>query len=278
MPLINEKTCFALALVWSLVHSPSLFASEDTSASIVKFQQTMAARGQATAQYKLGMFYETGTGVVQNLDTARIWYQQAASQSYTPAAHRLRYLDLRQGKLSADQAWLKQLHQDAQAGDGETMLLLGQMYAQGTGVTQELTLATRYLRRARAENIPGSDAELAQVEASINQKQAEAMAAEKRQAELTAQREQQKTDARRVKQQREQQILAQKKLADAQQLRQQQMHKKQSEVIQDNSPVPPHKAQTLANQKALPLVVPGVVTEIDMSPCSGRYRFASTCR
>lgn len=257
MPLINEKTCLALSLILSLVHTPSLFASADTSASIVKFQQTMAAKGHATAQYKLAMMYETGTGVEQNLTTARSWYQTAASQSYAPATHRLRYLDLAQNRAPADKDWLKTLHRDAKSGDGEAMLLLGQMYSHGTGVTQELNLASQYLRKARAENIPGSDAELSRVENTIKQ-QDELRAAEQRRTELASQRAQQK------------------KLAEAQKIRQQPAHEKQAESKQ---PKPAPVTQTLAERKtALPAPPPGAVTEMDMSPCSGRYRFVSTCR
>jgi TPR repeat protein len=271
MPLINEKTCLALSLILSLVHTPSLFASADTSASIVKFQQTMAAKGHATAQYKLAMMYETGTGVEQNLTTARSWYQTAASQSYAPATHRLRYLDLAQNRAPADKDWLKTLHRDAKSGDGEAMLLLGQMYSHGTGVTQELNLASQYLRKARAENIPGSDAELSRVENTIKQ-QDELRAAEKRRTELASQRAQQKAEAQLAQQQRAQQ----KKLAEAQKIRQQPAHEKQAESKQ---PKPAPVTQTLAERKtALPAPPPGAVTEMDMSPCSGRYRFVSTCR
>lgn len=278
MPLINEKNTLALCLILSLAHATSLQAAEDTSASIVKFQQTMATKGHATAQYKLAMLYETGDGVEQDLETARIWYGRAASQSYTPATHRMKYLDITQTGTSADKTWLKQLHRDAQAGDGEAMFLLGQMYARGTGITQELTLASRYLRKARAENIPGSEAELTQVDMAIKQRQAEALATEKRQAAVTARQTQQKADAKLAEQQRRQQILLQKKLADAQQFRQQQSLVKQPRLT-PAQPVTQPVTRELANREmTLPQTTASAVTEMDLSPCSGRNRFTSTCR
>lgn len=275
MPLINEKNSLALCLILSLVHAPSLQAAEDTSASIVKFQQTMATKGHATAQYKLAMLYETGDGVEQNLETARIWYGRAASQSYTPATHRMKYLDITQTGTSADKTWLKQLHRDAQAGDGEAMFLLGQMYARGTGITQELTLASRYLRQARAENIPGSEAELTQVDIAIEQRQAEALVTEKRQDAITAK---QKADARLAEQQRRQQILLQKKLADAQQFRQQQSMVKQPRLTPVQPVTQPVTRELVNREMTLPQTTASAVTEMDLSPCSGRNRFASTCR
>ena len=172
------------------------------------------------------------------------------------------------------------MHRDAQSGDGEAMLLLGQMYARGTGITQELTLASRYLRQARGENIPGSEAELAQIDRVIKQQQDEALATEKRQAAITAKRAQQKADARLAEQQRRQQILQQKKLADAQQARQQQATvNQQSRLAPARRPVTPPGARELVNrQVAMPPIPAGAVTEMDLSPCSGRNRFASTCR
>lgn len=275
MPHINEKTCLALSLIWSLVHTPSLFASENTAASIVKFQQTLAAKGHATAQYRLGMMYETGTGVVQDLATARTWYQQSAGQAFTPASHRLIYLDLVRHQARADQDWLKQLHRDADSGNGEAMLLLGQLYAQGTGVTADLTLAANYLRQARAQNIPGSDAELSRVDDTIKQQNADALAAEKRQAEQAARMAQQQADTRRAQQQRDQLVAQQKKKAELQQLHLQQTRLAQSAT----KPASLSGTQALADRKtALPTPPPGAVTEMDMSPCSGRNRFASTCR
>lgn len=278
MPHLNEKTCLALCLALSMVLISPLQAAEDTSASIFKFQQAMAQKGHASAQYKLAMMYETGDGAEQNLDTARTWYKQAANQAYKPASHRLTYLDVAQAHSAADRTWLIQLHKDAQSGDGEAMLLLGQMYATGTGITQELTLASRYLRKASADNIPGSEAELIKVEKAIEQKQAETLARENRQAEADKKLAQQKADAELAKQARINRILLQKQLTDAQSIRRQRPVIA-SQPVSQAKPVTHTKAPALAAVEVVTQTpAPVAVAEIDMSPCSGRNRFAATCR
>lgn len=274
MPCLNEKSRFTLLLVLSFACLPLLHA-ENTTSSVFKFQQTMAQKGLASAQYKLAMMYETGDGIPRDLSSARNWYQQAQGQSYKPASHRLKYLDIAQNHTPADRDWLKQLHQDAQAGDGEALFLLGQMYAAGTGVYQELHLAARYLRKASAENIPGSESELTQVEMAIAQKQQDDREKARLQADADKKLAQQKADA--VEQQRIQQILLLKQLADAKQLRQQQALAKQ-QATQARTQTPPKATALVSRQTVLPAVAPGSVIEVDLSPCSGRNRFASTCR
>jgi TPR repeat protein len=274
MPCLNDKRRFFLILVLSFACLPLLQAADNTTSSVFKFQQTMAQKGLASAQYKLAMMYETGDGIPQDLNSARNWYQQAQTQSYKPAGHRLKYLDIAQNHTPADRDWLKQLHQDAQAGNGEALFLLGQMYAAGTGVYQELHLAARYLRKASAENIPGSESELTQVEMAIAQKQQDDREKARLQADADKKLAQQKADA--VEQQRIQQILLLKQLADAKQLQQQAMAKQQRTKARTQTP--PKATALVSRQTVLPAVAPGSVIEVDLSPCSGRNRFASTCR
>ncbi|MDQ1362744.1 MAG: uncharacterized protein QG652_604 [Pseudomonadota bacterium] len=277
MPHLNEKTYLTLWLVLSLTLFSPVQAAEDTTTSIFRFQQTMAQKGHAPAQYNLAMMYETGNGIAQDPEAARTWYTQAANQSYKPASRRLTYLDIVGTRSKADRSWLMQVHKDAQSGDGEAMLLLGQMYATGSGVTQELNVASRYLRKAVADNIPGSENELAQVEKTIRQKQADELARKKQQAEADKKLAQQKADARTAEQARIKRILMQKQLADAKALQQQQALAAQQETAAEK-PVTSVITPALA---AVEVKTPPANTtdaEVDLSPCRGRNRFAATCR
>ncbi len=144
----------------------------DTSASVFRFQKTMAQRGNTESQFKLGLMYETGSGAKQNALTAQSWYKKAAKQNYKPAINRLTYLEIKKsGFKSNHQQWLKDLQKDARFNEGEALFLLGQMYSEGTGVHKSLTRALELLRNAAGGNIPGSEAEIVRVEQELAQLQ-----------------------------------------------------------------------------------------------------------
>ena len=73
----------------------------------------LAERGNAQAQFNLGMMYENGQGVRQDDAEAFKWYQQAAEQGYAPA-----------------------------------QVLLGAMYKNGQGVRQDDAEAVKWYRQA----------------------------------------------------------------------------------------------------------------------------------
>lgn len=63
-----------------------------------------ANNGDAISQYKLGRAYESGDGVVKNIETARIWYQKSASNGYRNAEVKLRLLPVQQETSAAGNA------------------------------------------------------------------------------------------------------------------------------------------------------------------------------
>jgi len=161
---------------WSLIFllsalSAHLKISADTydpSASVFLFQKQMAKRGNAESQYKLGLMYETGSGANNSIALATSWYKKAARQNYKPASNRLTYLEIKKnGFAGYHKEWLKKLKAEARFNDGEALFLLGQMYAEGTGVNKSLTRSLKYLHKAAGGNIPGSEAEINRVEAEL---------------------------------------------------------------------------------------------------------------
>ena len=279
MPHKNDKR-LALCLALNIICVPLLLhaATDEASVSIIKFQQTLAAKGQPAAQYKLAMIYETGDGVEPNITASRIWYSRAAEQSYKPAAHRLKYLDMLQNKNRADPHWLSQLQSDADQGDGEVRLLLGQMYANAAGLDTDLKLATHYLRLARAQNVPGADSDLAHVDARLRQ-QVEQQNQSAQRAAIAANQAKLKSDQAAAERQRIASIQQQKKQTQAQQLRQQRLLEQQQRLVTVTSSSP-SKPAALVDRKISNLPTPpgAALEDTAASPCDGRNRFAPTCR
>jgi len=140
----------------------------DPSASVFLFQKKMAKRGNAESQFKLGLMYETGSGVNNSQTLATSWYKKAARQNYKPASNRLTYLEIKKsGFKEQHKKWLKKLKDDAHFNEGEALFLLGQMYSEGTAVNKSLTRSLTYLRKAAGGNIPGSEAEIIRVEQEL---------------------------------------------------------------------------------------------------------------
>lgn len=283
MQFLNEKRLGALAVLLGLVLLPALsqaieYNSSASATSVLRFQKTMASKGHPQAQYKLAMMYETGSGAQKDLEAARHWYNKAAYQNFKPARNRLAYLDIQQtGFQAAHEFWLKDLQHDAKYGDGESLFLLGQMYAHGVGVEKNLKKSVLILRKAAASNIPGSEAELTLVEkeyASIKQKntieknkqQREQQAREAQLAKIEAEKQRQAKKARLEKQQ----ALRKQKAIAAQQ-------KALEKIYQKNNAQ--KSEQVTSSNTTKPKSEKEMVTEnIPVDVCAGRNRFSATCR
>jgi TPR repeat protein len=85
----------------------------------------LAERGDARAQYNLGLLYASGLGVTHDYQTALKWYRQAAQQGHAGA----------QGEL-------------------------GQMYAKGDGLPQDAVRAHMWYSVAAASMSSGSQKEM----------------------------------------------------------------------------------------------------------------------
>ncbi|MCW8936007.1 MAG: sel1 repeat family protein [Gammaproteobacteria bacterium] len=170
---MNIKILFAsIALLVLNINTSTSADTYDSSASVFLFQKQMAKRGNAESQFKLGLMYETGSGVSQSTVLATSWYKKAERQNYKPASNRLTYLEIKKtGFNDKHIKWLKDLKKDARFNEGEALFLLGQMYSEGTGVNKSLTRSLKLLRKAAGGNIPGADTEIARVEDELNQLQ-----------------------------------------------------------------------------------------------------------
>lgn len=55
----------------------------------MKLYQQSAEKGDAKAQYKMGIFYKEGQGVEKSYTEAKIWLRKAAVQGYSKAIEEL---------------------------------------------------------------------------------------------------------------------------------------------------------------------------------------------
>lgn len=257
----------------------------DSAVSVFRFQKKLAERGNPQAQYNLARMYEYGNGVDKDLVKALAWYRLAAAQNYTPAANHLTFLDIRNhGFKPKHQAWIRQLKKESDQGEGESILLLGRLYALGLGVDKDLHQSIRLLRKASAGNIPGAEAERLKVEAILNRQQAQRKAEAQRQkaAALEKQRQQEQRLAqqrqeqqareerrKRLQEEKRQRELAamekQKKLL-AEQQRKREQEKARLKAVMDATLKQQQEAQNAQAEDPRNQI------------CSGRNRFAPGCR
>ncbi len=133
---------FILAVSIFLILPTSAFALEvaNQSSNVFKFQQKLAAKGNARAQYELAIMYETGVGIALDIRQAKHWYKQASTGGVKAADNREVYLSIKeQGyNKAAGSDWLSSLKKEAKSRDGDAMFLLAQLYREGFGVKKDL--------------------------------------------------------------------------------------------------------------------------------------------
>ncbi|MGH8647416.1 MAG: tetratricopeptide repeat protein, partial [Gammaproteobacteria bacterium] len=102
------------------------FLSYTQPAEAFSLFRSLAERGHAKAQRKLGVMYVSGQGVDRNLHEAAKWYRRAADQ-----------------------------------GEAEAQNALGELYASGGGVPQDYGQAVYWFRKAAVQGLPEAQYNLA---------------------------------------------------------------------------------------------------------------------
>jgi len=121
----------------------------------VKWFRLAAEQGVAYAQYRLGLAYYLGNGVLQDDKEAAKWYRLAAEQGYADAQYRLGLAYyLGNGVLQDYKEAVKWYRLAAEQGDASAQLKLGVMYANGEGLIQDNIYAHMWF------NIAASNGEL----------------------------------------------------------------------------------------------------------------------
>ena len=120
-------------------------------AHALKIFKSLAAHGDAKAQYNLGLMYENGQGVTQDYKEAVKWCRLAADQGLAEAQYNLGliYRD-GEGVTQDYKETVKWYRLAADQGFAEAQYNLGLMYRYAYGVLQDYTSAHMWLNLASA--------------------------------------------------------------------------------------------------------------------------------
>ena len=208
--LVSRQLCVACLLLGTSF----VVSAENFDAGIFEFQQKLADSGNAQAQFKVGNMYESGRGVGLDLTAAMQWYEKSAANNYKPAKNRLTYLQVKRGGFRPEhKSWLNEVKTDADAGDGEASMMLGEMYEVGVGTPKNLAQAQAEYKRASVKGIPGSEGAYYAVSDLLNkQKQQTQQEEEKRITAERARKDDAEREAQRKKTLQEQELQKQAQL------------------------------------------------------------------
>lgn len=145
------RNIFAICLLfWSslvtagMEDAVSAYKSGDYKTALQLFQE-QAKDGDPLAQHNLGVMYQHGQGVPQNIQQSVKWYYEAANQGLAEAQYNLGVLYLTGSDLPRDFNKAKQLFSNAaNKGFPAAQYNLGLIYAKGYGVRKDKVLAYQW--------------------------------------------------------------------------------------------------------------------------------------
>lgn len=118
-----------------------------------QWYEKAAQQGVAAAQYNLGVMYANGQGVPKDMQKAADWYQKAADQGIEGAANNLGTI-YNEGEgfknLNEAEKWYRRA---AEKGVASAQFNLGVMYDLGQGVSQDFVEAMKWYRQAADQGL-----------------------------------------------------------------------------------------------------------------------------
>lgn len=131
-----------------------LMKDESFYVESVKWFSKAAAQGNNVAKYNLGICYEKGRGVSENINQAFVLFSESAEKGFIPAQKKLghNYMDGIGVKKDSSTAffWFEKA---ANQGDAESEYNLGVCYAKGLGVNQDISKATIWFNKAAEHGV-----------------------------------------------------------------------------------------------------------------------------
>lgn len=165
---LGMRSYFFIALAcafaaFSVLLQPAIGAEDDSGIQKVTVEELTqkAEAGDDVAQVTLGIAYERGEGVTQDLKEAANWYRKAAEQGNAEAQLALgrcyasRYVLVRDHKEAAK--WYRKA---AEQGNADAQRSLGFCYLLGEGVPQDLKEAIKLFRKAAEQGDPRAQRQL----------------------------------------------------------------------------------------------------------------------
>lgn len=143
MSTLARNTLFAFAVALLIVFSSSGFAQS------VDDLRAAAQSGEADAQFKLGLAYDSGDGVLPNIETALEWYTKAAEQGHAEAHYYIALTyDFGDRVIEDNVAAVRSYTSAANLDWGPAQSALGLCYENGNGVPADVAKARYWYERA----------------------------------------------------------------------------------------------------------------------------------
>ena len=130
-------------------------------ATAVKELRPLAERGDAEAQYRIGLMYEFGRGYPQDKAQGIAWFKKSAAQNHTAAQQELGVIYTTGDGVPKDDAQAVAWFQKAATlGNPTAQFNLGLMIAKGAGVKNDNAQAIEWWRKAAAQGFAGAQFKL----------------------------------------------------------------------------------------------------------------------
>ncbi|MDH5765274.1 MAG: sel1 repeat family protein [Gammaproteobacteria bacterium] len=274
----NNKLNFKIAFIALTLGLSLPVMGVNFDSGVFEFQSKMANKGDAQAQYRLGVLYETGKGTKASDAEALAWYQKAAKQNYTPAKLRITYLDIKKTGYDKGKhgAWLKELQTEAKQ-SGELMMLVASMHETGFILPKDLEQAHNQLKKAVSKNTPGSESELERIEALMLKEEAASKAAEEKKRQQAALAKKRQAEEAALAQQRQAQQSQAKQQADLAK-RKQQLEAEKKRIAAEKHKLEEQKRK-LAEQQNKSKAASAAPVDDSSDPCKGpKARFMTMCK
>ena len=149
------KTCMIVALLtYAIVSQAGLreakeaYISGNFAVALNEFIR-LADKGNAEAEYHLGVMYDKGQGVAQDYRAAASWYRKAADWGDVDAQFNLGVMYIKGTGVEKDYIEAARWFQKAaNQGDPEAQAYMGAMYHKGYGVPQDYRSALLWYKKA----------------------------------------------------------------------------------------------------------------------------------
>jgi TPR repeat protein len=143
----------AAPLLGSWFAGISASAQTNDAASFARHLHGLAEKGDADAQYKLGIAYDEGNGVSKDYTEAFKWFRLAAEQGNAHSQFRVGDMYVSgDGVAKNEVEAVKWFRKAAEQGLANAQGTLGIMYAKGQAVPQDYVLAYMWLHLASEGN------------------------------------------------------------------------------------------------------------------------------
>ena len=166
----------ALACMWApVISAEDLPAANDAFergeyVTALELYETLAAQGEAEAQFQLGLMYQQGLGTDVDGQMAQRYYEQAADQQSPQALDALGTLHLRgEGVIQNFKESLRLFQQAAEQGYPRAQHNLGVAYAEGKGTFRDPVKAHMWFNLAAANGYPEAAASRERLAATMAQ-------------------------------------------------------------------------------------------------------------